>query len=350
MNTTNIFPLEVRECDYKGEHYSAREDGMIMRHAKQDMRKRKLDDVWTYGKVDASNGYMFISMARVHIIVATAFHGAHDSKIYVVDHIDTNRQNNRPDNLRWLTRLENALLNPITRKKIELICGSVEAFLANPQLLWGHETEDKNFGWMKTVTKEEAQNCLANWSNWAKTVNPDPNYKKSEHQIGDWIFDNPFMNKVPDGKGGYDEIRHSAPEIDDLQIKQSDNHPFEEKKPMITQSLTPNAVQVDWKYPVAFPCCPQEFVGNPLETYMANLEEGKVFSTNNYGNSIILSFGLPQSDCLWVMCSISIGFKSHAITKITFKDGLFYHENMGAYDIGDDPESIFEEILNGNVR
>ncbi|WP_294143305.1 HNH endonuclease signature motif containing protein [uncultured Sanguibacteroides sp.] len=34
--------------------------------------------------------------------------------IYVVDHIDTNRQNNRIENLRWLTKLENVLLNPIS--------------------------------------------------------------------------------------------------------------------------------------------------------------------------------------------------------------------------------------------
>lgn len=203
---------------------------------------------------------------------------------------------------------------------------------------------------MKTVTKEEAQNCLANWSNWANTVKSDPNYKKSEHQIGDWMFNNPFMNKVPDGKGGYDEIRHSAPEIDDLQIKKSDNHPFEEKKPMITQSLTPNAVQVDWKYPVAFLCCPQEFVGNPLEAYMANLEEGKVFCKNDYSESTIIKFGMTGSETLWVMCNISIAWKSHAITKVTYKDELFYHENMGALDIGDDPEGIFEELLYRNVE
>jgi hypothetical protein len=54
---------------------------------------------------------------------------------------------------------------------------------------------------------------------------------------------------------------------------------------------------------------------------------------------------MPQPDCLWVMCSSRIGFKTHAFTKITFKDGIFYHENMGVFDIGDDPENIFESIL-----
>lgn len=38
---------------------------------------------------------MEIGSARVHIIVAMAFYGAQDTKVYVVDHIDTNRQNNQ---------------------------------------------------------------------------------------------------------------------------------------------------------------------------------------------------------------------------------------------------------------
>ena len=45
------------------------------------------------------------------------------------------------------------------------------------------------------------------------------------------------------------------------------------------------------------------------------------------------------------MSHITIGFKSHAIAKITYKDGLFYHENMGVFDIGDEPEELFKSIF-----
>lgn len=123
---------EVKDCIYKNEHYSVRDNGAIMRHQRNGQNKRKLDDVWSFGKLDTSTGYMKFCGKRVHQIVATAFHGPAPSEQHIVDHIDTNKQNNRPENLRWLTKLENILNNDITRKKVELICGSVEAFLENP--------------------------------------------------------------------------------------------------------------------------------------------------------------------------------------------------------------------------
>ena len=340
---------EVKECDYKEEHYSVRDNGSIMRHQREGMRMRKLDNVWSFGIPNDITGYMDFCGERVHRIVATAFHGDAPSDQHVVDHIDTNRRNNRPENLRWLTKLENILCNEITRKKVELICGSIEDFLKNPQLLYGYEKVDKNFFWMRSVSKEEAQYCLDHWNHWAKTAKPDPNYKKEESHIDVWMYnnskpihfdDNPLMRTNLEVQNEY-----VSPE---LQINEKENDEYDnEIKPLITRSLTSNAKQIDWKYPVSFPCCPQEFSSNPLEAYMANLEEGAIFSTNNYGDSTVLSYGMPQPDCLWVMCSISIGWKTHAITKITFNDGIFYHENMGVFDIGDEPEAIFESILKG---
>ena len=105
---------EIAECVYKGEQYSVRDNGAVIRHLREGKRPRKDDGVWTFGVKNSANGYMQIGTHRVHIIVATAFYGERDSKVYVVDHIDTNRCNNRKENLRWLTRLENVLMNPVT--------------------------------------------------------------------------------------------------------------------------------------------------------------------------------------------------------------------------------------------
>ena len=329
---------EVRECDYKGEHYSVRDNGAIMRHQREGRRKSKYDNVWLWGKFDIYSGYLKICSEPIHRIVATAFHGEAPSNNHVVDHIDTNRRNNRPENLRWLTKLENILNNPITVARIVEACGSIEAFLNDPSILKGHENSDPNFSWMRTVTPEEAKISYERLMNWAKD-HPKPQGGK----LGEWIFEKKERPaKNIQRSNHFSGLRRNITEPEQVEP--------EVIKPLEVQSLTPNAVQIDWKNPVLFPCCPQEYSGNPLEAYMANLEEGKVFSSNNYGDSTVLKFGMPQDDCLWVMCKISIGFKTHAFTKITFKDGIFYHDNEGVYDIGDDPELIFEAILNGKRK
>ena len=63
---------EVRECDYKDEHYSVRDNGAVYRHAREGKKVRKEDNVWTFGEKNLTNGYMLIGSHRVHIIVATA--------------------------------------------------------------------------------------------------------------------------------------------------------------------------------------------------------------------------------------------------------------------------------------
>lgn len=120
---------EERTCIYKDEYYHVRDNGAVMRLTPEGKKPRSLDSVWTFGKKSSTNGYMTIGNHRVHIIVATAFYGPNDSKVYVVDHIDTNRCNNRVENLRWLTKLENILLNEITRKKSKGYVVVLRAFL-----------------------------------------------------------------------------------------------------------------------------------------------------------------------------------------------------------------------------
>lgn len=163
MSLINDFS-QVKGCVYKGEHYSVRDNGAVLRHTQAGKKARKLDNIWTFGKKNLQNGYLHIGNARVHRIVALAFYGEPPTKGHITDHIDTNRQNNRPENLRYLTRLENALLNPITRSKIEYYCGSIRAFLENPQILRDKVLiyGDKNLEWMRQVSADEAKNCLEN--------------------------------------------------------------------------------------------------------------------------------------------------------------------------------------------
>lgn len=328
----------IKECEYKGESYSVREDGAVMRHPKKEGKVRPLDNKWTLGKKNPSNGYMTLGSARVHIIVATAFHGVHDTTRFVVDHIDTNRCNNRPENLRWLTRLENILLNEITRKKVELICGSIEAFLENPSLLFGYETEDANFSWMRNVTKEEAQKCLDNWSHWAKTAAPDPNYKKAESHVGDWLFkskpsihsatttelENPFKKAIRESQREYRGNVFETP---------NETKSFEEKD-FYKDSLTPLAKQ-KWITPTEFPCCPDVYEENGLDQYMDNLKPGALFSSNVYAKYSVLERAKHSKiNDLIILCSkiAEDGEEvDYNINIVAQKNGFFSHECFMRY-------------------
>jgi hypothetical protein len=362
---------EVKDCTYKDEHYSARDNGAIMRHLRKGMRKRKLDEVWSFGTPNVVTGYMDFCGERVHRIVATAFHGEAPSSQHVVDHIDTNRHNNRPDNLRWLTKLENILCNEITRKKVELICGSVEAFLNDPTLLFGYETEDKNFSWMKNVTPEEAKNCLDNWKHWAKTAAPNPNYKKEEHHVGDWIFDKPinvnynrqkntaplFVDNVEAENKKIDATTSENTESNTIDTEEWLTKMFGKKGGIkeepeydgLYDSLTPSAKQRYWRTPTEFPCCPAEVTDKSLEVYKDNLKEGELFSSNSYDKYYVIDKAIiPDKNDLIVLCTNNEGeqvFGAYALCSVKIEKGKLVHMSIRRYGSKDVATHFFNLII-----
>jgi hypothetical protein len=84
---------EQKVCTYKGELYSVRDNAAVCKHKHEGKRKRPKDEIWTFGKPN-SNGYMVIVSEVFHRIVAYAFLGEPPTQQHIVDHIDTNRQNN----------------------------------------------------------------------------------------------------------------------------------------------------------------------------------------------------------------------------------------------------------------
>lgn len=316
------------DCTYDNERYSVRDNGAVLRHPHEGKRIRPNDNKWTFGKPNSQNGYMYISQARIHRIVATAFHGEPPTPELVVDHIDTNRRNNRPENLRWLTRLGNALLNPITVNRIKFICGSIEAFLADPSIL-RHGSLDRNFEWMRTVSPEEAQACRERMNLWAKSDKP----ASSGGSLGEWLFKPVLANPPLKAANVSPRVARrtipprectAPPEISDL-----------------VMAKTPGAAQRKWHVPTKFPCCPQKSDVQPIAAYAANLVAGVVFSQNDFSTHKVLETALIDDDqAICVMCE-SDGLKPWSLAKISFEDGLYVHTSISTFFCKEGAEKQF---------
>ena len=262
------FSIET-ECIYKDERYSARDNGAVLKHPREGKRPRPTDSQWTFGKPNERTGYMEIASVRIHRIVATAFHGEPPTKEHVVDHIDTNKRNNRPENLRWVTRLENVLLNPITAKRIAYVCGSVEAFLSDPAKYRDQFSEPYE-QWMQAVTAEEAKISLERMLMWARSDS-----KSSGGTLDKWIFNREIIQSPPIIPINY------------------------------MMSKTPGAAQRIITFsdkPNEYPCTPQDFEGNPLTAYNERLTEGAAFFRNHNGEYVVVKSGFSKDrHTLYVM-------------------------------------------------
>lgn len=294
----NDFKREA-DCVYKDERYSVRDNGEVLRHPRIDNRPRPTDNHWTFGKLNSKNGYMFIASVRIHQIVATAFHGVPPTKEHVVDHIDTNKQNNRPDNLRWVTRFENAVLNPITAKRIALVCGSVEAFLANPSSFRDRFPEP-NYKWMCTVSSQQAQRSLERFLEWSKS-----DTRPSGGSIGKWIFERDATQ--------YKQVATMPEVLNEIKAK------------------TSNATQRNWRTPSEFPCCPKEDSEDPIAAYAENLKTGSVFCRNDTYSSLVFQSAISDDHQLFVISESTEGknaIKPWALAKITYENGVFVHTSL----------------------
>lgn len=335
MGTPNIKDFtEEKVCEYKGRRYYVRDNGAIMRIPKDACKPSKWDNVWTYGTKNPETGYMILTgNIRVHQVVCTAFHGPAPEPNMVVDHIDTNRCNNRPENLRWVTRLENVILNPVTRKKIIYHCGSVEAFLSNPAMMRDMDlTPDIN--WMKTVTKEEAAACKKHMEEWAEI---ESKRKSARKPLGDFVFSDEEMREAAEWNEGR-SYTGFYPERQDRVDMDEINRQIEVEKYGLKDSLTQGAKQLNWSTPTDFLLCPKQGEERTLQAYLKRLEKGKKFGENQYGScGIIKDAGYnPDDDAVYVLTFGCNPVAPWALCKITLEDGYFVHNNVKTFlsDIG----------------
>ena len=367
-----ILPFdEERECDYKGEHYSVRDNGAVLRHVHNGEKARKYDNVWTLGTRKSSDGYLYVSNHRVHVIVATAFHGEHDSTKFVVDHIDTNRCNNRAENLRWLTRLENVLNNLVTLKRITYLCGGdIQKFIDNPSCMRDLTGSNQDLMWMRTVSAEEARNAYEKIMSWAAL--PSSATPSKGGTMGEWIYSSSAPQSWQPDFSGRDKPNEPSIEaeqapkamtVKDLRIT-SDRpiviqdsffdramlydvegnpigpKPTRKEKRALRESNLPEyfetsnklAQYIGWKPNTKpeFPCCPTEVSENPLQEYADRLIEGADFVVPVYGPSTVYKHIIDHNQLL-VITRIPNGVKNFGLARVTWNGKVFVHESIGTY-------------------
>lgn len=310
---------QEKVCVYEGERYSVRDNGAVLRHPKPAGRVRAADNKWTFGKESSTHPYLCVSGVRVHRIVATAFHGEPQDPHYVVDHIDTNCRNNRPENLRWLSRLENVLKNPITRRRVEFLCGSIEAFLDNPALL-RDASGNPNFEWMRTVTPEEARNCKARIDIWASS-GPSKNAMDRIRDRKQKNFNQMFqpLQKWEAGLAG---------------------------EPGLDFAMTPRSAQYMWNSAIHFPCCPLSTGTDPLSDYIENLAPGVTLAYSDAPEictelTVHRFERLQTKEAVLVLCKQAEAGWTIVGIEVSEKLAHFIHFNLGSYSIESEADDAF---------
>ena len=321
MAIIDEYTLE-RTCTYKGETYKVRDNGAVCRQPRPEGRLRKDDGKWTFGDKNETNGYMYIGQHRVHIIVATAFLGEKDSKVYVVDHIDTNRCNNRTENLRWLTRLENALLNEDTCRKITDLCGGdIMKFINNPSCL-RDLAQGPDISWMRTVTAEEAKAAYARVQSMRIQ---QPRNTHSEQHIENEDLKHKEQAEAMEWYRTQNNWHFTAPK----------QPVYNTPAPVFTKAAyPPTALQKDWKTPTEFLCCPTESTETPLQDYFNNLAIGKLFSRNKYTEHCVLDFTLMDEGKTLLIAtkdSDPKATKHYGLLKVYHSGIQFIHESISTY-------------------
>ena len=309
---------EERECHYRDRHYRVRNNGSVLRLPKDPTKPRKGDNEWTFGTFNKKNGYLFIGTHQVHRIVAMAFHGNPETETDIVDHIDTDRQNNRPENLRWTTKLQNAL-NPATRKKLELMTGlPIEEILKDMSILREYNLP-REFQWLGAVSKEESQRTLQNMKEWAAKPykRPETPYKPDAE-----ILKPISARNISSLRPTPYEMEHTSR----LPVADED----ENLPAGCIRSLTPNALERGWRVPYEFLFCAQQ--GGDLKSYFEAIEIGEEVAIGK-GYSFFATEKAMNRDgtaiCLKTLSES--GAKQFGVMTITMEDGWFIHEGRSYF-------------------
>ena len=163
-----------------------------------------------------------------------------------------------------------------------------------------------------------------------------------------------------------------------LLMKKGADFRWEHRKRNIMLSLTPGAAQEIYFYndkPNEYPCTPQEYSGDPLTAYAANLTENAVYWRNNNGDReyVVDKYGFSEDrNSLYVMTKSAYVWQSqedgdsmpipianlnkdefseseldYQLGVVVYEDNLFVHKRV---ETGFMPKEYLEELFIGKKK
>ena len=272
--------------------------------------------------------------------------------------------------------------NEITRSKIIYICGSIEAFIENPNILRERldQVKEPSLEWMRTVSPEEAkiahENLKKFWEEQAQNPRPlnggalnerifqnqgviqtesvitESNHnktKESKHSLSNDEI-NELLNQLQSNSVGHNEkdginLLNYWPSEDEWNNSQSLSQYDQEKQyevsnksndPSIIKAKSPEtAWQMNWKTPTDFLCCPNTIGNNPIEEYYNQIVIGGAYnSTIYYGRNevqeVIDKAHTKENTIIVLSCNLN-SIKPYALCRIHYFEGKFIHESLGTF-------------------
>ena len=172
----------------------------------------------------------------------------------------------------------------------------------------------------------------------------------------DWMFDNPFMNKVATKGGGYMEMDRPSSIIPEPVIESvaetksvTSVNPFEITEDNCYKSLTPSALQAPgWRTPTEFPCCPKEVTPDGLKEYENNLKPGFMFSSNDNVDYYVIERAFdPKGSSLYVLSTNNkdgyVG--AYSIAEIEIKFNKFFHTSKRRFGDATDATKFYKSLI-----
>jgi hypothetical protein len=120
------------------------------------------------------------------------------------------------------------------------------------------------------------------------------------------------------------------------------NYPRRTTAELVT-SKTPGAVQRNWKVPAEFPLCPAVTSAEPLETYLAQLEEGAIAVISPFGETKVGKSAVSRDGtALYILGNHGADtIKPWSVARVTFEHDVFVHESLGTFFTPEGAEKQF---------